>query len=518
MALPKEPRQKMINIMYLVLTALLALNVSSEILNAFRTVNDSLGNSNVSIDNKNATIFKSFQEKIKQAETKQLAEVWFPKADAAKKLSDEAVAYIDQLKLQLKKESKLEMVDGKEKFNEDNLDAATRTLVEGPGKAKGVELLKKLTDFKTKILAVDPEIAKEFSNTLPLDLAIPKSSNNNKVAEKDWAYAYFHMTPTIAAITILTKFQNDIKNSEAQIVEYCHKKIGEVQVRYDAFQAIASQNAEYLMPGQELRITGGVGAFSSAAKPTVTVDGASIALNAEGVAEYKTTVGGPGSYTKKVSISFKKPDGTIGTLDKEIKYTVGSPTGITVSADAVKVLYVGLDNPISVTGGAKGAESVQATINNGSLENKGNGKYIANVTTPGTATISVRGEGGKVENFEFKVKTVPPPTPKIGAQSGGRMSANTFKAQVGLRADLENFVFDGVKYDVLGFTMICTGKGFEATGPQVSDNSGAYFTPETKRIMEMVRGGSTVILDRIRVSGPSGTTTLDKTPAFNITN
>jgi len=502
--------------MYLVLTALLALNVSSEILNAFRTVNNSLLNSNAAIDTKNETIFKSFKQKLSQAETRELAEKWFPKADAAKKLADEMMVYIDGVKLELKKGSKLEVVDGKEKFNEDNLDAATRALVEGPGKAKGEELLKKLTEFKTKLLAIDPEISKEFANTLPLDLAIPKSSNNNKVAEKEWAYAYFHMTPTIAGITILTKFQNDIKNSEAQVVEYCHKKIGEVQVRYDAFQAIASQNAEYLMPGQELRITGGVGAFSSAAKPNVSVDGQSLPLNPEGVAEYKTTVGGPGTYSKKVTISFKKPDGTIGTLDKEIKYTVGSPTGITVSADAVKVLYIGLENPISIVGGAKGAESVSASIDNGSLDNKGNGKFIASVKTPGKATISVTSDG-KTTGFEFKVKTVPPPTPKIGSQAGGRMSANQFKAQVGLRADLENFVFDGVKYDVTSFIMICTGKGFESTGPQVSENAGAYFTPETKRIMEMCKPGSTVILDRIKVSGPSGSTTLPQTVAFNIT-
>lgn len=150
MSLPKEPRQKMINVMYLVLTALLALNVSSEILNAFKTVNESLIHSNNAIDEKNKTIFGSFKQELQQAEKRELAAIWLPKAESAKKLADEMTQYLADLQLALKKESKLETVDGKEKFNEDNLDAATRLFVE-PGKAKGEELRQKLEEFKNKI-------------------------------------------------------------------------------------------------------------------------------------------------------------------------------------------------------------------------------------------------------------------------------------------------------------------------------------------------------------------------------
>jgi gliding motility-associated protein GldM len=513
MSLPKEPRQKMINVMYLVLTALLALNVSSEILNAFKTVNESLIHSNNAIDEKNKTIFNSFKQELGQAEKKELAEKWMPKAEQAKTLADEMVNYLAGLQLKLKQESKLETVDGKEKFNEDNLDAATRLFVE-PGKQQGIELRQKLEDFKAKVLAIDPEIGKEFASTLPLDLSIPQASNN-KVGKDDWAFSYFHMTPTIAAITILSKFQNDVKNSEAQIVEFCHKKVGEVQVRYDAFQAIASQSSEYLMPGQELRITGGVGAFSSAAKPTVTIDGASVPLNAEGVAEYKTTVGGPGAYTKKVTISFKKPDGTVGTLDKEIKYTVGSPTGVTVSADAVKVLYIGVPNPISISGGSKGAEAISAKIDNGSLNNKGGGKFEANVETPGKATISVTVDG-KTTPFDFKVKRIPPPQPMVGQSAGGSISVNTFKAQVGVRAELKDFVFEGIKYDVTSFLLVAQGKGFEG-GAGFTQNRGAYFSSEAKAIIEKCKAGSTVVLQDIVVSGPDGSRKLDGVVAFNLT-
>jgi gliding motility-associated protein GldM len=324
------------------------------------------------------------------------------------------------------------------------------------------------------------------------------------------------MTPTIAAITILSKFQNDVKNSEAQIVEFCHKQVGEVQVRYDAFQAIASQNSEYFMPGQELRITGGVGAFSSAAKPSVTIDGASVGLNADGVAEYKTTVGGPGTYSKKVSISFKKPDGTIGKLDKDIKYTVGSPTGISVSADAVKVLYIGVANPISISGGTKGAEAINATINNGSLSNKGGGKFEATVGNPGNATINVSVDG-KTTPFNFRVKRIPDPMPMVGSSGGGTIPVNAFKANVGVRADLKDFVFEGIKYDVTGFLLVAQGKGFE-NGAGYTQNRGAYFTSEAKSIIEKCKAGSTVAITDITVNGPDGSRKLVSSAVFNLSN
>lgn len=503
----------MINLMYLVLTALLALNVSAEILNAFKTVDASLMTANATIDAKNESIFKSFEKKLEDEKTRQRAEIWKPKADQAKKLADDMYRYLNDLKLQMKKEADLEIVDGVEHYKEDNLDAATRMMVENK---KGDELQKRLEKFKQDLLAIDPEIKANFLNGLPIDTRVPKTVNEGN---NTWSAAYFRMTPTIAAVTILSKFQNDIRNSEAMVVDFCHRKVGEVEVVFDAFQAFAGTNSTYLMPGQELQISAGVGAFSKKALPTVTVDGSPVALNDQGVAEYKTTVGQPGNYVKTVKVTFTKPDGTVDVVEKKVEYAVGKPTSITVSADAVKVLYVGLDNPISVIGGSKGAEKIQASIDQGSLTPTGKGgQYIARVTTPGKATITVKDDEGKSERVEFKVRTVPPPVAKIGPSAGGRMSVNVFKAQAGVRADLENFIFEGVRYDVESFTMITTGKGFENSGPQVSQNSGPYFTADTKRIMEMCKPGSTVILDRIVVKGPSGRMTLQGSPAFNLTN
>lgn len=502
MALPKEPRQKMINVMYLVLTALLALNISTEVLNAFKTMNKSFSNASATIDKKTATIFKSLEEKINDPKTRDLAAVWKPKAERAKQLSEEMVAYIDNVKAQIENEAGA----GKDgHFNEKNTNAATKILIDGDG---GKQLFNKLQDYQKSLLGIDAKIDERFKTNLPLDLSMPDVQNKSN---KTWQDAYFRRTPAIAAITVLSKFQNDIKNAEAQVVEFCHNQIGEVQVVYDEFQALATANAQFLLPGSEFTITAGVGAFSKNAKPSVTIDGAPVPLNANGLAEYKTVAGGPGTYTRKVNISFVKPDGTTATLTKDITYVVASPTGLTVSADAVKVLYVGLNNPISIGGGSgTSASNLRVSISQGSISGS-NGKYVAKVGTPGTATITVN-DGKQNTSFEFRVKSVPTPTAMVGASKGGRMRVNDFKAQAGVRAELENFVFEGVKFTVSSYTITFTGAGYpEFMHQSVSGNSFSA----ARSLIEKARPGSTITIDEIRAEGPGGSRTLPPI-AFNL--
>lgn len=496
MALPKEPRQKMINLMYLVLTALLALNVSSEILNAFRTVNNSLNNATTTIEGKNQQLFRSLDDLLKDPKTRDSAQKWAPLAYKAKTISDSMYTYLTSLQERLKEEAKYKLEKDSISYSgEDNLEAATRLMDE---KGEGENLRKRLIKFKEDMLNINPQIAAAFANSLPIDLSMPKVRDKTN---NTWSAAYFRMTPTIAAITILSKFQNDVKNSEAQIVEYCHNKIGQVRVIYDEFQAFAGTNSQYLMPGQELQITAGVGAFSKAAQPTITVDGSPVGLNAEGVAEWKAAVGGPGSYTKHVKITFTKPDGTPGVVERDIQYTVGSPTGASVSADAVKVLYIGLDNPISVSGGSVGDEKVGFNIDNGTYTKDRPGHYIVRPGKPGTANITLNIEG-KAQQFPFRVKTVPDPVGMVGASKGGPMRVNDFKAQAGVRAELENFVFEGVQFTVTGYTIVFQAAGFDQ-GLQYRQVSGNRFDP-VKDLIERCKPGTAVTIDEIKVSGPGG--------------
>jgi gliding motility-associated protein GldM len=493
----------MINMMYLVLTALLALNVSAEILNAFKTVDRSLMIASGVAEQKNQEIFKSFKAKLEDPTSREKAAIWEPKAQQAKKISDELYNYIETLKSELKKESGLKTVDGKEEFKEDDLDAGTRLLVQRApeGKGKGKELFEKLKAYKDQLLSIDPEMKKEIEVGLPLDLTIPPTSS--EAGKSDWSYAYFHMTPTIAAITILSKFQNDVRNSESKAVEFCHKQIGQVEIIYDQFQAFAGTNTQYLMPGEELVITAGIGAFSKAAQPSVSIDGANVSLNAEGTAEYKTRVGGSGAGIKRVRISYAKPDGTTAVVEKEIKYTVGIPAGLTVSTDKTRVFYKGLENPLSVTGGG-GDEKVNVSIEGAgaSLRKAGPGQYIVTCTQLGTVNV-VANDGKNIQRIAIPVKRVPDPIVIVGGSAGGAMPANVFRVQSGAIAELRDFVFEGVAYKVMSFMLICTGKGFDE--PEFAEvNSASFKDAAAQALIRRCQAGSTVTIGEIKVLEPGG--------------
>jgi gliding motility-associated protein GldM len=498
MALPKEPRQKMINLMYLVLTAMLALNVSAEILNAFKTVNTSLTAASSTLDKKNTNIFSSFKAELSDPSTHDRAVIWAPKAQKAQDLADEMVTYINGLQSKVEDAAGFKK-DDSTKYREDDLEAATRIMTD-PG-TEGKVLHDKLQAYKNALLAIDPSINAQFANSLPIDLSVPKT--NNKANQNDWAASYFYMTPAIAAKTILSKFENDVKNSEAMIVDYCHQQVGAVKEVFNSYQPLVGQSSNYLMPGQEMTITAGIGAYNTESKPVVSIDGASVPLNANGVAEYKMTAGGTGTYTKHIVISyFNQATGKQEQQSYEVPYTVGSPTGASVSADAVKVFYVGLDNPISVSGGNVGDEKVSVNMTNGSLSKTAPGKYIVRPGKAGTPAIVTVTADGKPSTFEFKVKDVPDPVAKVGINKGGRMKVNDFKAQPGVRADLDNFVFEGVKFNVTGYTIVLTGAGFPQL--QFQDVKGASFSP-IQNLIEKCKPGSTVTIDNIAAQGPGGT-------------
>lgn len=505
MALPKEPRQKMINLMYLVLTALLALNVSAEILNAFKTVNNSLQTTNNIVGQSTGTYIASLQSKLTQPESREKAAKWYPIAQEAQQYSNQTYTAIQQLKDSLMRATGFDPVkNGDSSYKFDDIEASERIIVQG---GEGKKLFQILQTYKSNILSLDAKVkglgAKETINQIltpfPVDLKTPQSVNKNN---NTWESAYFTMTPTIAALTILSKFQNDVRTTENKVVEYCHNQVGQVEVRFDQFAPIVGANSTYLMPGQELTITAGLGAFNSQKKPTITINGSAATIGPDGLATFTVPAGGSGAHSANVVISYVDQDGNPKTINKTIDYAVGSPTGASVSADAVKVFYVGLDNPISVSGGNVGDEKVSVSMTNGSLSKTGAGKYIVKPGKAGTpATVTVVADG-KPSSFDFKVKDVPDPVAKVGINKGGRMRVNDFKAQPGVRADLENFVFEGVKFNVTGFTIVLTGAGFPQL--QYRDVKGASFS-SISDLIEKCKPGSTATIDNIAASGPGGT-------------
>ena len=232
MALPREPRQKMINMMYLVLTALLALNVSSEILNAFKTVNNSLEESNKVVNASTAEIMTSLQAKLADAGTAEKAKIWLPHAQEVQRLTADLNNYIQGLKDEILKRAGANYAKGDSSYKDDNLDIPTRLMVE---KGEGKKLLNSLKKYREDILAIDPAIKDQLSNALPIHVEKPKTVNKGN---NTWEAAYFRMVPTVAALTILSKFQNDVKTTENKVVTFCHEQVGKVEFRFNQYEPI----------------------------------------------------------------------------------------------------------------------------------------------------------------------------------------------------------------------------------------------------------------------------------------
>lgn len=506
MALPKEPRQKMINLMYLVLTALLALNVSSEILNAFKTVNNSLQNTNNTINNSTSTIMASLQDATQEPQTAEKAKEWYPKAQQAQQLSDNINNYIQSLKTRILNESGYDPSNPDSK-GEDNLEVATRIMVEH---GEGKKLRNMLEQYRNQLLDIDPAIRSQFEKTLQIDLSMPPTVNKNN---NTWQAAYFHMVPTVAALTILSKFQNDVKTSENHVVAFCHEQVGKVKVRFNEFAAIVGQSSNYLMPGQELTVKAGIGAFSTEAKPTITIGGTSVPINDKGFAEWKTTVNSIGTNTIPIHFVYTDQNGQQKTYDDKIEYTVGQ-TSTSVALDKMNVLFIGIDNPVTIAASG-GAEQINASITNGgSLTKVGPGKYVARVSNVGDCSINVSVSGKSAGSFPFRVRTIPDPVAMVGnARSGDNISASAFRSQAGVRAILENFYYDA-QFRVTSFRITGDGEGFEDL--MEANNSGAAWNGPAQNIVNKVRPGSFITIEDIRAVGPDGRTRKLQPLLYNI--
>jgi gliding motility-associated protein GldM len=508
MALPREPRQKMTNVMYLVLTAILALNVSNEVINAFKVVNTSLMTSNANITNSNNTLYKSLEEKLNKPESHDKAVIWEPLAMRAKTYSDNMTIYIDSLKNALLKAADLRMrwdkdlKDSVQDYRADNLDASTR-LFETNG--KGPELKARLDRYKEEMLNIDPTIRKEFENIFPVNTVPPKSQEGK---QKDFTQTFFHMTPTVAALTILSKFQNNIKNAENMVTTYCHNQIGAVEVHMDQTGVLVGQSSNYLMPGQQLQITAGVGAYSSAAAPTISINGSNVSV-ANGQGTYTTIVSGAGEHSVNVNVSFLDENKHLVTKSVPVKYVVGTPGGAAVMLDKMNVFYIGVPNPVTINSGT-GWDKTHVSISSGSLTPSGTpGKFTVKVAQVGKTTININADG-KNSSYDFRIKRIPDPKLMVGPKSGGRMQSVVFKNQQFCRADLENFDFDA-RFNVLGATVYFSGANFPSV--VTATINGGSLAGLSSQLAKCIPGTS-INFDNVRVQGPDGTVRTIDGPGF----
>jgi gliding motility-associated protein GldM len=488
MSMPKEPRQLLINLMYIVLTALLALNVSAEIMNAFLLMDKSLNESSSITANSND---KLLSEISKQADTYTQFTELKNKALQAQNISKVFSAYVAQIKSDLIEKSG-GFDDKGEPKGFKNKDITTRLLL---AEGRGSELEAAIQKARTDLLALieSPEERAQIEKSIPLRVnEIPAHSD-----KKNWAQFTFQQMPVAAVLPVLSKLQNDVKVTETTILNHFLAKTG-ITYKPDAFEAVVSADKSYVIRGEQLLAEVFLGSYSS------TVDNISVSVNGQnypvrnGKALVDIRPDGIGKKELKAKITMENPlTGQVESYDKTFVYEVGERS-VTASAEKMNVFYVGVDNPLSISAAGVPTSEVRVSADNVQLTKINNVQYNVKPDRPGRTVISVSGGGLGISQFEFRVKRIPDPMAKLGNKNGGSISPGELKIYDSLSPVLEGFEFEAR----------CNIQSFEVTrAPKNTDaiyhtNSSGKFDADTKRILGNAKAGDMIYFEKIKAKCP----------------
>jgi gliding motility-associated protein GldM len=512
MSIPKEPRQIMINLMYLVLTAMLALNISNEILHAFKILNNGITKSNEAVESKNQDIMQNFDANMQQPDQRDSVRPYNEKAKEIRKRAADMFAYLEDWKKKVIMQAggyKTGREAGEIK-NEENIDASTYLLVEQKG---GNDIKKRLNEFRTFLLSqINQDRFKDqyvsLEKDLPIQTADFKKDEDNPTG--DWTTGTFYHVPTLGVIALMSKMQNDVRNSEAAVLNELFREAKAKPLVFDAITSIAVPKTSYALVGQPIEANIMVAAYNHSVTPIISASSGQVTEVKDGIGTWKTTASGLGLQTVHGQISVVN-NGQRISKDWSFQYMVGT-AGASMQLDKMNVFYIGVPNPITVTAAGYSLEDVSVSIPGASVT-AGAKKGTYNVTVPMemngkrlTATISAKTNTGmqSVGTMEVRVKRIPDPSARIANKMGGGMPANVFRAQQGVAAVLEGFDFE-CPFRVESFEFSYQQRRSDYQGP--FNVSGAYFNKEAqvfKYVQSMAKPGDRVYIDNIRVRGCDG--------------
>ena len=383
---PVSPRQKMINLMYVVLMAMLALNVSTEVLNGFSIVEESIRRTSANAAKENKVIYDNFEAQLKANPAK--VKAWFDKAQTVKKMSDSLYNLAEELKIAIAREADGDDADVHNIIAKDNLEAANQVML-APGRGRGGELFNAINSFRSRILAMvdDPEQKKIISSNLTTE--IPK---NAVTMGKNWQEYMFEDMPTAGAVTLLTKLQSDVRYAEGEVLHRLVSNIDVKDIRVNSLNAFVIPNAQTIVRGDKFSARIVMAAMDTTQVPDIYIGNRKMELR-DGL--YETVCGKTGDFTLAGFIETVNGSGERVRRDFSQKYSVVDPSA-TVSADLMNVLYAGYSNPISVSVPGVPLNKISASMTGGTLQPVGMGKYIARPAKVGqnvTITVSSTNTG-----------------------------------------------------------------------------------------------------------------------------
>jgi gliding motility-associated protein GldM len=483
------PRQKMVNLMYLVFIAMLALNMSKEVLSAFGLMNEKFDAANLSAESMNSSMLQALNKKAGE-------DVRFAQAseDANKvaSISKEFYDYLGTLKADALDGVEVDEETGKLPYESMDKGAAIdEGWFEGDGySAKGNEIVARFTKYiadmkaaagnNSKLKGVIDEISSKFTTADVVD---------GEGTTKKYLDYHFKGFPAIASLTKITSFQNDVKKAEADIYSILLGKAAVEASSMKNFTAlvILDKNAYY----QGEKVTGKVvlGKYDANTKPT-SFQGPGKLENGQAI--ISITAGGIGEQKINGKFTFVQ-DGETIPLAFEGKYVVvPRPNSATISADKMNVVYRGVSNPMSISFAGVAADKVNAS--GPGLRSVGAGKYVMNPGAGNEAVINVTGklpDGSTVSDKKtFRIKGIPGPVGTIRGEMGVVKGPKSSLEISTVGAKLVDFDFE-VGLDVVGFN-------FKVTGQPTVVVPGNKLNAQCKAVLAKAGRGDQVTISEIK--------------------
>ncbi|MGL5317641.1 MAG: gliding motility protein GldM [Bacteroidales bacterium] len=491
----KKTRQKMINMMYLVLTAMLALNVSTDVLNGFELMEDSLVRTIESTQSKNQIVLNDITKYAEMNPRKAQAigdtARWF------KTESDSLIQYIQELKERIATYSGGTLEDLK---NKEATNAASAIML-SPQIGEGAHLRKRINAYRETALRYIPDQTKREAVEENLTT---KASNRFSMGELAWEESLFYNMPTVSAITLLSKIQSDVASAQAEVLHNMANSIDVKDFRVNQIQAYVIPNANTVIRGARYSARVVLAAEDSTKKPQVFIGGKEI--NGD---TYTASGSSLGEHTLNGYIAMTNGEGETSRFPFSQKYTVVEPTA-TVSASLMNVFYAGFENPVSISVPGIDNRKVTASMTNGTLARNPKGEWVARPSKPGTdAVISIMAEvDGRMQQVStntFRVRALPTPSPYLMIDNTERyaggtvINRNTLLGAQGVGAG----IYDGllnIPFNVLGFDIRISNGGMT----QYESSNGNKFSPRQTELIKRMSRGSSFNISNIKVKGPDG--------------
>lgn len=518
MAIPKEPRQLMINIMYLVLTALLALNVSAEVFNAFKLVDQGLTKSNKSLDQANAGMEAGIRD---AAKTKASLATYAERIDPIQEKSSELTSFLENIVSTMKEGIDKNgvkrggyVLDRETGAETDDLILAkdysitTRTLIDAENAEGGLgnEIKQKLTQYKTDIMQfIDEDNKAAFEKEIAVQI---DDETWVKKGKASWAHMNFDHMPLQAVIPLFSKYINDVKSTESAALNYLAGKVGKggATIVLDKYQVVSAPKKAYIIKGEKYETDLFLSASAGGDSKTgirISVNGKNLPLNKDGNAQYSVTASKNGEQRYTASASITDPvSGKTETYKKEFSFEVGERS-VAVSASKMNVFYIGVDNPVEVSAAGVATNDIKVNMSGGggTIKKDGKGAYVVRVTQPtkkgeyAYVTVSAKDLSDKKP---FRVKRIPDPVPKLSKSRGGGMSSGEFKIQPGVFPVLENFDFEA-RCEIKGYRVVRVPKRQD---PEISDNPGGKYNAKSKALVQKAKPSDRYFFENIRCKCP----------------